>query len=206
MMGRWVGQPTTVPIRRPSPEVTAAAATPMPSWRRPLAPTTPAPLTDRAPGPNARPPRRRSPTSPAHPNRAGWRGRRAGRPATAASSWCGSRRPATATLSSKHMAADNHTTIVGNLVDDPELRFTNTGIAAGHRRSHCSLCSAAFGNVCPDQREGRHERLTDRRADHVGGGLPVASNSNRPSTSAAPPDGQRIGVRSGWRRSSTRRS
>jgi hypothetical protein len=30
-MGRWVGQPTTVPNRRPSPEVTAAAATPMPS-------------------------------------------------------------------------------------------------------------------------------------------------------------------------------
>jgi hypothetical protein len=27
------------------------------------------------------------------------------------------------------MAADNHTTIVGNLVDDPELRFTNNGIA-----------------------------------------------------------------------------
>src|SRR4029453_16663706 len=25
------------------------------------------------------------------------------------------------------MAADNQTTIVGNLVDDPELRFTNTG-------------------------------------------------------------------------------
>ena len=30
-------------------------------------------------------------------------------------------------------AADNHTTILGNLVDDPELRFTDTGIAAGHR-------------------------------------------------------------------------
>jgi single-stranded DNA-binding protein len=27
------------------------------------------------------------------------------------------------------MAADNHTTIVGNLVEDPELRFTDTGIA-----------------------------------------------------------------------------
>ena len=27
------------------------------------------------------------------------------------------------------MAADNHTTIVGNLVDDPELRFTNNGTA-----------------------------------------------------------------------------
>jgi single-strand DNA-binding protein len=27
------------------------------------------------------------------------------------------------------MAADNHTTIVGNLVDDPEVRFTQNGIA-----------------------------------------------------------------------------
>jgi hypothetical protein len=25
------------------------------------------------------------------------------------------------------MATDNHTTIVGNLVDDPELRFTSSG-------------------------------------------------------------------------------
>jgi len=32
------------------------------------------------------------------------------------------------------MAADNHTTIVGNLVDDPELRFTNTGIAVANLR------------------------------------------------------------------------
>ena len=30
------------------------------------------------------------------------------------------------------MAADNHTTIVGNLVEDPELRFTNTGIAVAN--------------------------------------------------------------------------
>jgi hypothetical protein len=29
------------------------------------------------------------------------------------------------------MAADNHTTIVGNLVEDPELRFTNNGIVTG---------------------------------------------------------------------------
>ena len=27
------------------------------------------------------------------------------------------------------MAADNHTTIIGNLVEDPEVRFTHTGIA-----------------------------------------------------------------------------
>jgi single-strand DNA-binding protein len=32
------------------------------------------------------------------------------------------------------MATDNHTTIVGNLVDDPELRFTNTGIAVANLR------------------------------------------------------------------------
>src|ERR671912_1732009 len=32
------------------------------------------------------------------------------------------------------MATDNHTSIVGNLVDDPELRFTNTGIAVANLR------------------------------------------------------------------------
>jgi single-strand DNA-binding protein len=32
------------------------------------------------------------------------------------------------------MAADNHTTIVGNLVDDPELRFTPSGIAVANLR------------------------------------------------------------------------
>jgi single-strand DNA-binding protein len=32
------------------------------------------------------------------------------------------------------MAADNHATIVGNLVEDPELRFTNNGIAVANLR------------------------------------------------------------------------
>jgi single-strand DNA-binding protein len=32
------------------------------------------------------------------------------------------------------MAADNHTTIVGNLVEDPEVRFTNNGIAVANLR------------------------------------------------------------------------
>jgi single-strand DNA-binding protein len=32
------------------------------------------------------------------------------------------------------MTADNHTTIIGNLVEDPELRFTHTGIAATNLR------------------------------------------------------------------------
>src|SRR4029450_6367985 len=34
----------------------------------------------------------------------------------------------------QHMAADNHTTIVGNLVEDPEVRFTGTGIAVTNLR------------------------------------------------------------------------
>jgi single-strand DNA-binding protein len=32
------------------------------------------------------------------------------------------------------MAADNHTTIIGNLVEDPEVRFTNTGTAVTNLR------------------------------------------------------------------------
>jgi single-stranded DNA-binding protein len=32
------------------------------------------------------------------------------------------------------MAADNHATIVGNLVDDPELRFTASGVAVANLR------------------------------------------------------------------------
>jgi single-strand DNA-binding protein len=32
------------------------------------------------------------------------------------------------------MAADNHTTIVGNLVEDPEIRFTSSGIAVANLR------------------------------------------------------------------------
>jgi single-strand DNA-binding protein len=32
------------------------------------------------------------------------------------------------------VATDNHTTIVGNLVDDPELRVTNTGTAVANLR------------------------------------------------------------------------
>jgi single-strand DNA-binding protein len=32
------------------------------------------------------------------------------------------------------MAADNHTTIIGNLVDDPEVRYTNNGIAVTNLR------------------------------------------------------------------------
>src|SRR4029453_12118088 len=85
------------------------------------------------------------------------------------------------------------------------LRLNNATHQGNHRLDRPLHISAAFGNVCPDQLEGRHERLTDRRADHVGGGLPVASNSNRPSTSAAPPDGQRIGVRSGTSTAAGRR-
>ena len=32
------------------------------------------------------------------------------------------------------MAADNHTTIIGNLVEDPEVRFTHNGTAVANLR------------------------------------------------------------------------
>ena len=32
------------------------------------------------------------------------------------------------------MAADNHTTLIGNLVEDPEVRFTNNGIPVANLR------------------------------------------------------------------------
>jgi len=38
------------------------------------------------------------------------------------------------------MAADNHTIIVGNLVEDPEVRFTNNGIAVTNLRVERRRC------------------------------------------------------------------
>jgi hypothetical protein len=38
------------------------------------------------------------------------------------------------TIEGVQAGADNHTTIVGNLVDDPELRFTTTGTAVVNLR------------------------------------------------------------------------
>jgi hypothetical protein len=43
------------------------------------------------------------------------------------------------------MAADNHTTIVGNLVENPEFRFTNNGIAA----TNCPALSPATPSCWP---------------------------------------------------------
>ena len=56
------------------------------------------------------------------------------------------------------MAADNHTTIIGNLVEDPEVRFTQSGIAvtAKVERAH------QRGNG--DRTQGR-ERQIERGGD-----------------------------------------
>jgi single-stranded DNA-binding protein len=43
------------------------------------------------------------------------------------------------------MAADNHTTIVGNLVNDPELRFT-IGIAAANLRVAVTVLRTSFAS------------------------------------------------------------
>ena len=62
------------------------------------------------------------------------------------------------------MAADNHTTIVGNLVDDPELRFTNTGIAVANLRV------AVTQRI---QQDGEwHDGDTPSRASMCGGARP----------------------------------
>ena len=85
------------------------------------------------------------------------------------------RRPATATtLSSKQMAADNHTTIVGNLVEDPEIRFTNKGIAVANLRVAVTVLRTSFisapvpaGGRWPNDRQGRpacHPTLPSRLA------------------------------------------
>jgi hypothetical protein len=54
-------------------------------------------------------------------------------PDTAPSGW-GPNAESAAQRSTQQMAADNHTTIIGNLVEDPEVRFTNNGIAVTNLR------------------------------------------------------------------------
>jgi hypothetical protein len=52
------------------------------------------------------------------------------------------------------MASDNHTTIVGNLVDDPELRFTSNGTPAAIQWMSPSAmvsalsCGMTFQGLC----------------------------------------------------------
>ena len=44
------------------------------------------------------------------------------------------------------MAADNQTTIAGNLVDTPELRFTNTGTPVTNLRVAVTSASSRTGS------------------------------------------------------------
>jgi hypothetical protein len=71
------------------------------------------------------------------------------------------------------MAADNHTTIVGNLVNDPELRFT-IGIAAANLRVAVTVLRTSFASPpgssrgrWPNDRQGQpacHPTLPSRLA------------------------------------------
>jgi Single-strand binding protein family len=62
------------------------------------------------------------------------------------------------------MAADNHTTIVGNLVDDPELRFANTGIAVANWRVAVTQRIQQDG----EWRDGGRHQGPERQAERGG--------------------------------------
>jgi single-strand DNA-binding protein len=69
------------------------------------------------------------------------------------------------------MAADNHTTIVGNLVEDPEVRFTNTGIAVANLRVAVTQRIQQDGETP----EGDKRSVTELEADEVGASLKWAT-------------------------------
>jgi hypothetical protein len=94
------------------------------------------------------------------------------------------------------MAADNHTTIVGNLVEDPEVRFANSGIAVANLRNtqgrrSLTRQSAAAKKQVRHSTCGRRGQLPP---DRLGAGISVCnaqSLSEMRSTawSGQPPSG-----------------
>ena len=84
------------------------------------------------------------------------------------------------------MAADNHTTIVGNLVEDPEVRFTNNGKVnvwrgqAEHLAESLSKGDRVMvtGRLCQrswETPEGDKRSVTELEADEVGASLKWAT-------------------------------
>ena len=79
------------------------------------------------------------------------------------------------------MAADNHTTIVGNLVEDPELRFTNNGIAVANLRMAVTQRIQQDGQwrdgdtSFPRVNVWRGQAETELEADEVGASLKWAT-------------------------------
>jgi single-strand DNA-binding protein len=63
------------------------------------------------------------------------------------------------------MAADNHTTIVGNLVEDPEVRFANTGIAVTNLRVAVTQRVQQDGQWRDGDRNRGQERQAERGGD-----------------------------------------
>jgi single-strand DNA-binding protein len=73
------------------------------------------------------------------------------------------------------MAADNHTTIVGNLVEDPELRFTSSGIAVANLRVRSPSASSRTANGATETPEGEKRSVAEIEADEVGASLRFAT-------------------------------
>src|SRR5918911_175513 len=92
------------------------------------------------------------------------------------------------------MAADNHTTIVGNLVEDPEVRFTQRGIPVANLRVAVTQRVQQDGqwrdgdtsffkvNVWRGQAEHLAESLAVQRHGDVGNDLDIAGSSQPRAT------------------------
>jgi single-strand DNA-binding protein len=83
------------------------------------------------------------------------------------------------------MASDNHTTIVGNLVEDPELRFTNNGTAVANLRVAVTQRIQQDGQWRDGETSffrvnvwrGQAEHLADSRARATASWSPAGSGS-----------------------------
>jgi single-stranded DNA-binding protein len=83
------------------------------------------------------------------------------------------------------MAADNHTTIVGNL-DDPELRFTNTGIAVANMRVAVTQRIQQDGEWRDGDTSFLKVNIWRGQAEHLAGRLPHQGGSGDGHRPAAP--------------------
>jgi Single-strand binding protein family len=99
------------------------------------------------------------------------------------------------------MATDNHTTIVGNLVEDPELRFTNTGIAVTNLRVAVTQRIQQDGEWRDGDTSFLRVNIWRGQAEHLADSL--SGDGHRPAAAAVlgdPRGGEAVGHRAGGRR------
>ena len=85
------------------------------------------------------------------------------------------------------MAADNHTTIVGNLVEDPELRFTNNGIAVANLRVAVTQRIQQDGEWRDGETSFLRVNVWRGQAEHLADSSPRVTGSWSPAACASGP-------------------